>query len=159
MLFANVCAGFISSCYGELWDWHSLGFCASLWCLVHMESASFASLPFCVQGLGYIGVLPAGHALWAEIGGGITFVTFGETAWQLIKLPFSVLGLRLNFGCGSHFCSPLWGRPSLHGSDACMIYWNNGALRRNCRQKFCKTSFSPSRVFLFSRNSRERFLA
>ena len=31
--FANVCAGFISSCYGECW------------CHVHMESASFASLP------------------------------------------------------------------------------------------------------------------
>ena len=31
--------------------------------------------PFCVQGLGRIGVPPAGHALWAEVGGVITFVT------------------------------------------------------------------------------------
>ena len=45
----------------------------------------------------------------------------------------------------------LVGRPSLHGSDACMICWNKGALRRNCRQKYCKTSFPLSRVFLFSR--------
>ena len=32
------------------------------------------------------------------------------------------------------------------------------ALRRNCRQTQGKTSFSLFRVFLFSRNSRERFL-
>ena len=51
----------------------------------------------------------------------------------------------------------LLGRPSLHGSDACMIYWIKEALRRNCSQKHGKTSFSPSRVFLFSQNSRERF--
>ena len=38
-----------------------------------------------------------------------------------------------------------------------MVYWNKGALRRNCRHKYGETSFSPSRVFLFSRNSRERF--
>ena len=42
--------------------------------------------PCCAQGLGYIGVLPAGHALWAEVGGGVTFVTSSEIAWQLIKL-------------------------------------------------------------------------
>ena len=29
----------------------------------------------CAQDLGYSGVPPAGHALWAEVGGGITFVT------------------------------------------------------------------------------------
>ena len=46
MLFANVCAGFIRSCYGEFWVWHFLGVLASLLCLVCWESASFASLPF-----------------------------------------------------------------------------------------------------------------
>ena len=40
--------------------------------------ASFASLlPFCVQGLGHIGEPPAGHALWAEFGGGVALVTSG----------------------------------------------------------------------------------
>ena len=34
--------------------------------------------PCYVQDLGYSGVPPAGHALWAEVGGGITFVTSGE---------------------------------------------------------------------------------
>ena len=27
----------------------------------------------------------------------------------------------------------LAGQPSLHGYDACMVYWTQGALRRNCR--------------------------
>ena len=49
------------------------------------------------------------------------------------------------------------GQPSLHSCDACMVYWTKGALRRNCRQKQSKTSFSPLWVFLFSQNSRERF--
>ena len=51
----------------------------------------------------------------------------------------------------------LVGRPSLHGSDGCMIYWNKAALRRNSRQKYGATSFSLSRVFLFCRSSRVRF--
>ena len=37
----------------------------------------------------------------------------------------------------------LVGQPSLHGYYACMVYWNKGALRRNCRQKQYKTFFSP----------------
>ena len=51
----------------------------------------------------------------------------------------------------------LAGRPSLHGDYACMVYWTQGAPRRNCRQKYGETSFSPFGVFLISRNSRERF--
>ena len=51
----------------------------------------------------------------------------------------------------------LVGQPSLHGYYACMVYWNQGAPRRNCRQKQNKTSFSPFLVFLFSRNSTKRF--
>ena len=36
-----------------------------------------------------------------------------------------------------------------------MVYWT---FRRNRRQKYGETSFSPFCVFLFSRNSRVRFL-
>ena len=56
-------------------------------------------------------------------------------------------------------CMPaLAGQPSLHGYDACMVYWTKGAFRRICRQKQCETSFSPFLVFfLLSRNSRVRF--
>ena len=38
-----------------------------------------------------------------------------------------------------------------------MIYWTKAAHRRICRQKYGETSFSPFRVFLFSRNSRVWF--
>ena len=51
----------------------------------------------------------------------------------------------------------LVGRPSLHGDYACMVYWTQGAPRRNCRQIYGETSFSPFRVFMISRNSRDRF--
>ena len=51
----------------------------------------------------------------------------------------------------------LAGQPSLHGYDACVVHWNKGALLRNRRQKYGKTSFSPCWVFLFSQNSRVRF--
>ena len=51
----------------------------------------------------------------------------------------------------------LVGQPSLHGYYACMVYWNKGAPRRNCRQKQNKTSFSPFWIFLFSRNPTKRF--
>ena len=39
---------------------------------------------------------PAGHALWVEVSGCITFVISGENAWQLIKLPASILGFMEN---------------------------------------------------------------
>ena len=35
---------------------------------------------------------PAGHALWAEVSGGITFVTSGENSSQFIELSVSILG-------------------------------------------------------------------
>ena len=50
------------------------------------------------------------------------------------------------------------GRPSLHGYYACTWFIGiKGALWRNCRQKQCKTSFSPYWVFLFGRNPTKRF--
>ena len=50
------------------------------------------------------------------------------------------------------------GQPSLRGYYARMVYWTKGAHRRLCRQEQCETSFCPFGVFLFSRNSRVRFL-
>ena len=40
MLFANVCEGFIRSCYGEFWELRFGGFLASLLCLVCRECYS-----------------------------------------------------------------------------------------------------------------------
>ena len=51
----------------------------------------------------------------------------------------------------------LVGQRSLHGHDACMVFWVNEALRRNCRLKQCKTSFSPFTVFLCSRYSLKKW--
>ena len=111
MLFANVCAGFISSCFGELWDWHFFVFWASLWCLVHMGSASFASLSVVykawVTSVCLLLDTPFGRRS-VEV---LPFVTSAKTAWQLIKLPTSILGFRLNYGCGSHICLPQWDGP------------------------------------------------
>ena len=35
----------------------------------------------------------------------------------------------------------LAGQPSLHGYDACVVYWVKGAFRRNRRQKYGETTF------------------
>ena len=43
-------------------------FLASSRCPVHMESASFASLPVVYRAWVTSGVPPGGHALWAEVG-------------------------------------------------------------------------------------------
>ena len=51
----------------------------------------------------------------------------------------------------------LVGRPSLSSYDACTVYQDKGASRRNCRQTECETSFSPKSVFLLSRNPVQRF--
>ena len=45
VLFANLCAGFTSSCHGECCFWRFFGFLVSSWCLVRMENTSKASLP------------------------------------------------------------------------------------------------------------------
>ena len=51
-----------------------LGFLVSSWCLVHMESTSLAGLPVVYVYKTWISsvCLPAGQALWAEVGGSIT---------------------------------------------------------------------------------------
>ena len=100
---------------------------------------------------------PAGHALWAEVGGGITFVTSGENTQKFIKLLTSILGSGYVFMMWKPYLLASAGQPGLHSYYACMVYWNKGALRRNCRLKQRETSFSPYWVFLLSRNSLERF--
>ena len=49
--------------------------------------------------------------------------------------------------CWGHFSGwkpympALVGQPSLHGDYACMVYWNKGALWRNCRLKNVRPLF------------------
>ena len=101
---------------------------------------------------------PTGHALWAVVGGGIIFVTPGKFAGQHKK---TASQMRYGF-CGFYvffllYMLALVGRPSLHSYDACMVCQVQGASRRNCRQKYGETFFSPEKVFLFSRNPQKRF--
>ena len=87
-------------------------------CILGVVALSF----LCVQGLGFKDVPPAGHALRAEVGGGIIFGTPGEFA-------------------GQH----KWDGPISVG----MIYvWfmGSGGIGKNCRQKQGETSVSPKNV-------------
>ena len=94
MLFANVCAGFIISCHGEPCEWRFFGFLASPWCLVHMEVPVLLVSLLCTRlGLHWC------SSCWTQ-GEGISFVTSGENAWQLIKLLASIWGLKGSSGCG-----------------------------------------------------------
>ena len=59
----------------------------------------FVSLHPCVyKVLGFKDVPSTGHALWAEVGGGIIFVTPGEFAGKHKKLPV-VKNMELGFFC------------------------------------------------------------
>ena len=100
---------------------------------------------------------PAGHALWAEVGRGITFVTSGENTLKNHKTAHVYFWIQWGVMMWKAYMPALVGQPSLRGGCACMVYWAKGALLRNCRHKQCKTSFSPSWVFLFSRNPTQRF--
>ena len=92
------------------------------------------------------GVFFAGHAFEAEVCGDMSFVTLGEFLGLLKKVQQFFIGDAEILGI---LCSmlALVGQPSLRGRDACMVFGAKGASRRNCRQKYRKTSFSPLFVF------------
>ena len=64
------------------------------------------------------------------------------------KTASKYLGIHVDFSMWEPYMLVSAGQPSLHGYDACVVYWTKGALRRTCRQKHSKTSFSP--FFSFS---------
>ena len=66
-----------------------------------------------------------------------------EEHLKVHKTPYKYCGRFLGYYVWKLYMLALVGRPSLHGYDACMVCWTNGALRRNCRLKYGKTSFSP----------------
>ena len=100
---------------------------------------------------------PAEHALWAEVGGGITFVTSGEYL-KLHKIAYMNLWLRWGFMMWKPYMLAIVGQPSLHGSYACMVYWaQGGTLGEFAGINNVRPLFSPFLVFLFSRNSMVRF--
>ena len=73
------CAGFICCCYEDCWVWRFLGILGAPRSLVQMaRSWRCWFYPSHPQDTGYEGVPIAGHALRAEVGGGILNVTLGE---------------------------------------------------------------------------------
>ena len=160
MLFANVCAGFISSCYGEcgksvffvfFWD--------SPWCLLCIwEVLAFLFYtPFCTGR----GSRRCASCWTRPLGGGRWWHylcdLWGEclTAYKTAKYFY---GIRSSSMWRMPYMLALVGQLSLHGYDASMVHWVKGALRRICRQNTCKTLFLQKRVLLFSRKSLEKVL-
>ena len=86
--------------------------------------------PCCVQDLGFVGVPLAGHALWAEVGLGITFLPPGENTSKFKKVHvFFYEAFRRNcrqIKCKTSF-SPFWvflfSRNSL-GRFWCVLVWH-----------------------------------
>ena len=78
MLLANVYVGFIRLCYGGGGDERVLEILGAPRDSVFMEVLALLVCSLLSQDLGYAGVRIAGHALWAEVGGGIIFVVLWE---------------------------------------------------------------------------------
>ena len=147
MLFANVCAGFISSCYGDFGSWRLFVFCffgLLLSALCIWRVPAWLAYPLvCRAWVSKMCLLldtPFGRRSGGEGGGGHYLCYPWEFAAQLIKLSGIFMRLVIVSQMGSRICWP-----------SCRVSWVKGALWRICRQKHGKTSFSPSRVFLFSR--------
>ena len=157
MLFANVCAGFIRSCYGEYCFcffsifWFLLGILCIWGVLVLLVSL------LCTR----LGLLRCASC-WTRLFGGGRWEHYLCNHWRECqaahKTAYCYFWFKNCFMKGKPKMLALVGRPSLHGNYACMVYWAKGALRRNCRLIQCETSFSPFSVFLFRRISRIRFL-
>ena len=55
--------------------------------------------------------------------------------FKIHKIVCKLSGIYVGLCVWKPYMPALAGQPSLHGNDACMVYWTKGALRRNCRQK------------------------
>ena len=62
------------------------------------------------------------HALWAEVGGGITFVTSGKKYSTAHKTAYHYFGMYVRFMIWEPYTLASGRQPSLHGYDACMVF-------------------------------------
>ena len=91
---------------------------------------------------------PAGHGpSGRRSAGGLSLLPPGEFCWAAQKTAHQIFVRVCGFYVFKLCMLALVGRPSLRSYDACVVYWNKGALRRNCRQIQRETSFSPLWVF------------
>ena len=120
-----------------------MGFWVSSLCLVHMGSSSFSGLPVVYKTLGLLWCA----SCWTRpLGGGRWGYYLGnhwEEHLKVHKTPYEYLGKFMRCYVWKPYMLALVGQPRLRGCDACMVYSVKWALRRNCRQKQRKTSFSP----------------
>ena len=127
---------------GDVGNCVFLGFLASLWCLVHMMVLALLVYNFCTR----LGSHRCASCWTRTLGGGrcghYLCDLWGGNAWQLIKTAKNYSGTRGSLIKGKPYLLSLAGQPSLLGYYACMVYWNQGALRRNCGQIHLTRHFS-----------------
>ena len=151
MLFTNLCERFIRSGYGNLGYSCFWAFWFLLCALCMLEVLGLVFLP------------PSVYKAWVLL----VCLFFGSRPLGVDLLGYYLLdhweeslavhNTAKNFGDGLYFCwghflgwkpymLALVGQPSLHGYYACMVFWDKGALWRNCRQKNVRPLFL---LFLF----------
>ena len=163
MLFTRRARGFFFFWYGggaKRWFW---GFLVSPWCLVHIGVLALLAL-LCVQGLGLKDVPPAGPALWAEVSGGIIFVTSGEFAGGIIFvtsgefagqhkiLPVNFVGKVVILVVSSCTCLLQWDSPVSTAFMDVLFTGLKGHSGEIAGKGTVRPLFSPNMVFLFSRH-------
>ena len=142
MLFANVCAGFISSSYGEcclrrffLCFWFLLGVLCIWRVLVLLVSLLCTRLGF--LGCASCWTLPSGGAWWRHY-----LCNLQGVYLKIHQTACKDFGMNVGFLVWEPYMPALAGQHCPHRYCACVVCWNYGALRRNCRQKNDETFFS-----------------
>ena len=74
---------------------------------------------------------PLGGGRWGHF-----FCNLWGEHFKVHKTADRYLGFCICFTMWKPYMLASVGQPSLHGYYACMVYWNKGALRRNCRLKY-----------------------
>ena len=109
-----------------------LVFLVSSWRLVHMGSTSLAGLPVVyktwVTQVASCWSRPLGGGWWGHY-----LCNFWEECLAAHKTACQCFGFHWELMDVEPYVLASAGQPSLHGYDACMVYWTKGALRRNCR--------------------------
>ena len=78
---------------------------------------------------------PAGHALRAEVGGGIIFVTSGEVCWAAQKTASQVCDGFCDFDSCKLKMPASVGRQSLRSYNACMVYLGSRGILEKLQAK------------------------
>ena len=108
-----------------------------LFCVLCAWSARFASL-WCAS-------------CWTRLSGVVQWRHYLWNHWRECQAAHEIACYLFWFGDvfigGKPYVLALVRRPSLHGDDACVVYWITEAFRRICRRTKYQTSFSPFSSF------------